>query len=389
VHINEPGRTEWEGFVTATRAAAAGGVTTLVDMPLNSMPVTTSVNALHTKIAASHGKLHVDCGFWGGVIPGNTDQLAPMVEAGVMGFKAFLCDSGIDDFPASTEASLRQAMPELARCGVPLLAHAELVDEHAQLPEEADPTAYLSWLHSRPQRFEDNAIALMIQLAEETGCPVHIVHLSSASALPMLRAAKARGVKITAETCPHYLCLTAEEVPLGATTYKCAPPIREASNREGLWQGLADGTIDFVISDHSPCTPGLKLLGRGDFLEAWGGIASLQLGLANIWTEAQRRGHSLQQIHTWMTTNPLKLLGLNDRGTLAPGQAADLVAWGPSTPWTIHASMLEHRHKITPYVGKAVTGRVEHTWLRGAPILRDRVVVGEPCGHVLRGVPKA
>jgi allantoinase len=388
VHINEPGRTEWEGFVSATRAAAAGGITTLVDMPLNSIPVTTTVSALEAKLQAAAGKLHVDCGFWGGVVPGNTHELAPMVQTGALGFKAFLCDSGIDDFPASGERELREAMPVLARCGVPLLVHAELVDEHLALPAEPDPTAYTSWLHSRPQRFEDAAIAQMIELARDTRCHVHIVHLSSASALPMLRQAKASGVPITVETCPHYLCLTAEEVPPGATTYKCAPPIREASNREALWQGLADGTIDLVISDHSPCTPALKLQDRGDFLEAWGGIASLQLGLANVWTEARRRGHGLERIHAWMTSGPLGLLGLSEpRGKVAPGNLADLVAWSPENAWTIRPELLHHRHQITPYLGREVAGEVAHTWLRGRSILRSGLLVGEPTGKALLRAP--
>jgi allantoinase len=389
VHINEPGRTEWEGFVTATRAAAAGGITTLVDMPLNSQPVTTTLAALDQKLQAAAGKLNVDCGFWGGVVPGNTAELAPMVAAGVLGFKAFLCDSGIDDFPASTARDLRAAMPVLAACGVPLLVHAELVDEHLALPTEPDPRAYTSWLHSRPQRFEDDAIALMIELARETGCHVHIVHLSSASALPMIRRAKAEGVRLTVETCPHYLCLTAEQVPPGQTVYKCAPPIREQANRELLWRGLADGTIDLVISDHSPCTPALKLPERGDFLEAWGGIASLQLGLANIWTEAQRRGFSLADVHRWMSTAPLALLGLpGARGQIAPGHQADLVAWDPSAAWTIRADALLHRHPITPYLGREVRGQVETVWLRGAPIWRDGASCADLTGQtVLRPAP--
>ena len=363
VHINEPGRTEWEGFDTATRAAAAGGITTVVDMPLNCIPVTTTAAALAIKRAEAAPRLWVDCGFWGGVIPGNANEIEPMVAAGVCGFKAFLCHSGIDDFPNATEADLRIAMPILARAGVPLLVHAEL--DLGAPEDDRTPQSYLRYLASRPRQWEDAAIALMIELIRDTGCAVHIVHLSSATALPMLASARAEGLPITVETCPHYLCLTAEEVPDRDTAYKCAPPIREAGNREQLWEGLADGIIDFVISDHSPCTPHLKLPERGDFMEAWGGIASLQLGLSTIWTEARKRGFSIADVHGWMSRAPADFLGLHRKGRLEPGADADLVAWDPDAVHEITAESLHHRHKVTPYIGRRVRGRVQTTWVRG------------------------
>jgi allantoinase len=386
VHINEPGRTEWEGFETATKAAAAGGIATLVDMPLNSIPVTTSVEALRAKVAAAAGKLWVDVGFWGGVVPGNARELSPMVDAGALGFKCFLCHSGIDDFPKSEAADLREAMPILRHRGVPLLVHAELESELPAALAAADPREYLTYLHSRPKEWEDRAIAMMIDLCRETRCRVHIVHLSSATALPMIRKAKAEGLPLTVETCPHYLCLTAEEVPRGDTAWKCAPPIREDANRAALWAAVADGTIDTIISDHSPCVPSLKLPELGDFLAAWGGIASLQLGLANIHTEALRRGHSLPDVHRWMAQGPVKQLGWEgSRGALKPGFRADLVAFDPSAEWEIRPEALLHRHPVTPYAGKRVIGAVRHTWVRGHRVVENGIVCDHPVGRCVHG----
>jgi len=366
VHMNEPGRVEWEGFATATRAAAAGGITTVVDMPLNSIPVTTTRAAFDAKVSAAEGKLAVDVGLWGGVVPGNLSELRPMVEAGAFGFKCFTCPSGIDEFPPVSEADMRAAMRALRPLGVPLLVHAELELEGTNPYADSSPRAYLRYLHSRPRAWEDAAIAMTIRLVRETGCAAHIVHLSSSDALPMIKAAKAEGLPLTAETCPHYLVLDAEAVPDGATEYKCAPPIRERDNRDALWRGLGEGVIDYVLSDHSPCTPALKVPERGDFLEAWGGIASLQLGLPNIWTEARRRGFAITDVVRWMSAGPARFLGLERR--IAPGARADFIVFAPEDDVTIAAEALLHRHKLTPYLGRRVSGAVRSTWMRGAPI---------------------
>ncbi len=368
VHMNEPGRTEWEGFATATRAAAAGGVTTLVDMPLNCIPVTTSAPALETKLAAARGQLAVDVGFWGGVVPGNAGELARLVGRGALGAKCFLCHSGIDDFPASSEADLRAAMPVLREAGAPLLVHAEL--EHAAAPAcEGDVRSYATYLASRPRRWEDDAVDLMVRLCRETRCPVHIVHLSSSGALEALRRAKDEGLPFSAETCPHYLCLSAEEVAAGATEFKCAPPIREAENREKLWAAVAEGVIDLVTSDHSPCTPGLKKPDEGDFGGAWGGIASLSLGLPSVWTAASARSVALERVLATMTEAPARLAGLGrQKGRIARGFDADFCAFDPDARWSVQAEALPFRHKVSPYVGRELRGRVLTTWLRGERI---------------------
>ena len=385
VHVNEPGRTDWEGFASATRAAAAGGVTTLVDMPLNCIPVTTTRAALEQKRRAAAGQLHVDVGFWGGVVPGNAGELAGLAEAGALGCKAFLVHSGIDEFPNATEDDLRAAMPILRDAGLPLLAHAEL--DLGGAPEAGgDPRRYARYVRSRPAAWEDAAVALLIRLARETGCAVHVVHLSSASSLPQIARAKDEGLPFTVETCPHYLCLEAEAVPDGATEFKCAPPIRDHENREALWWGLARGMIDFVVTDHSPCTPALKGRERGDFAAAWGGIASLQLGLPAIWTEARRRGHGLAEISTWMSARPAVLAGLARRkGRIAPGFDADLVVWNPEQELTVAAERLHFRHKISPYLGRRMMGRVEATLLRGRLVYDGAGHPAGPIGAALSG----
>jgi allantoinase len=383
VHVNEPGRTEWEGFATATQAAAAGGVTTVIDMPLNCLPVTTTRAALEEKLRALPGKLSCDVGFWGGVVPGNTGELAGLAAGGVLGCKAFLVHSGIEEFPNATEADLRQAMPVLRDLGLPLLAHAELAGEVTVT--ERDVRAYRGYLQSRPAAWEDAAIALLVRLCRETGCPVHIVHLSSASGVPLLRAARAEGLPVTAETCPHYLCLEAEEIPDGATHFKCAPPIRDHRNREALWAALREGVIDYVITDHSPCTPQLKLPRRGDFHQAWGGIASLQLGLPAIWTEARRRGATVADLSLWMSERPARFAGLGQRkGRIAPGFDADLVVWDPEAPLVVEEAGLFFRHKVSPYLGRTLQGRVRQTWLRGTLVYDgvDHLThVGQPLLH--------
>lgn len=372
-HINEPGRTEWEGFETATRAAAAGGITTVIDMPLNSIPATTTLDALKIKAATAQDRCQIDYGFWGGVVPGNAAEILPMVEAGVFGFKVFLCPSGVDEFPMVEEQDLRRAMPILARAGVPLIVHAELESSHSGAAGEpatadfgGDSRKYQTYLKSRPQQWEVNAIRMMIGLARETGCRTHIVHLSAADAIDDLSRARAEGVPITAETCPHYLSFTAEEISDGATHFKCAPPIREKANREKLWQALKRGDIEFVVSDHSPCTPGLKLLEAGDFSRAWGGIAGLQFGLSVVWTGMKERGLTIADLTRWMSENTARFLGLSARkGAIAPGMDADLVIFDPDSASVVEASQVLHRHALTPYSGRTLLGRVEKTFLRG------------------------
>lgn len=384
VHVNAPGRTEWEGFRSATRAAAAGGTTTIIDMPLNSIPATTTVAALKTKVDEARDKCFVDVGFWGGVVPGNTTELAPMVEAGVAGFKCFLVPSGVDQFQHVTEDDLREAMPELARLNALLIVHAELpelIDESAVTGSTAD---YQTFLDSRPRAAENQAVELMIRLSREFGTRVHIVHLSSADAVPLLRQARAEGVAIAAETCPHYLHLTAEEIPSQATEFKCCPPIREASNRERLWYGLAEGTIDMIVSDHSPCPVAMKLHNEGNFLAAWGGISSLQLRLPVVWTEAERRGFSLQDLAKWVCENPARQVNLESRkGTIAVGRDADLVIWDPQREFTVNAAALEHRHKLTPYHREQLKGAVRRTFLRGKRIYDNGTVSASPAGVML------
>lgn len=390
VHVNEPGRTEWEGFATATRAAAAGGVTTIVDMPLNSIPPTTTLAGFETKLAAARNECHVDVAFWGGVVPGNASQLAPLIDAGVRGFKCFLIDSGVDEFPRVDEADLAAALEEIAALDAPLLVHAELpgpIEVAAGRLASGDPCSYRTFLASRPRAAENDAIALMMRLARETGARIHIVHHSSSDALPMIEEAKAAGARVTVETCPHYLALAAEDVPARATQFKCCPPVRERENREKLWQALARGTIDMIVSDHSPCAPQLKLCESGDFLEAWGGIASLQFGLPVVWTEARRRGFSLSHLTEWMSLRPARLAGLEKRkGEIKPGYDADLVIWNPEASFTVRRDIIHHKHKLTPYDGARLEGVVEAVYLRGRKIFdgtREEAFVDAPGGALL------
>jgi allantoinase len=384
VHVNEPGRTEWEGYETATRAAAAGGVTSLVDMPLNCIPVTTTASALATKLAACRDKCYVDVGFWGGVIPGNTPDLPALARAGVLGCKAFMVHSGIDEFPNATRDDLRVAMPVLRANGLPLLAHAEL-DLGADIHEQ-DPRVYQGYLESRPTSWEDAAIGQLIELSRETDCHVHVVHLSAATSIPAIRAAKAEGLSISVETCPHYLCLEAEQIPDGATQFKCAPPIRNHENREALWHGLLDGVIDFVITDHSPCTPQLKQFERGHFHDAWGGIASLQLGLSTLWTHARDRGATLAQLAKWTSTNPAKFAGLSTRkGQIATGYDADLVVWDPDEKFVVREQGLFFKHRVSPYLGMDLSGAVHHTFLRGVEVFDGKKHPTKPSGQMLLG----
>lgn len=388
VHVNEPGRTEWEGFATATRAAAAGGVTTLIDMPLNSIPPTTTVEGLRVKREAATSQCWVDVGFWGGAIPGNQLQLEPMLREGVCGFKCFLVHSGVDEFPNVNAEELETAMRELGRLGGTLLAHAELPGPieaaAAHLPFAPAPGSYARYLHSRPRQAENQAIELLIQLSRSTGCKVHIVHLSSSDAIAALQQAKQVGLPVTAETCAHYLRFAAEEIPPGATEYKCAPPIRERGNRELLWAGLLDGSIDMIVSDHSPCTPDLKRAESGDFMAAWGGISSVQFGLPVVWTEARRRGVSIEQLAKWMCASPARLAGLDRRkGAIAPGFDADLVVWNPEDSFTVTTERIQHRHHVTPYLGCELYGVVEHTLVRGQVVYDCGAFNEEPAGRLL------
>jgi allantoinase len=390
VHINEPGRTEWEGFRTATRAAAAGGVTTIVEMPLNSIPPTTTLANFQEKVTAAAAQCSVDVGFWGGVVPGNTGELKRLHDAGVLGFKCFLVHSGVDEFPNVTEDDLRVAMPELARLGAVLIVHAEVpeaIDEALKEVGEipSDPRKYSTFLKSRPREAENEAVALMIRLCRETGARVHIVHHSSADALPALRQARAEGLPITIETCPHYLCFAAEDIPDGATEFKCCPPVRERENREELWGALGEGLIEMVVSDHSPCPPAMKSLGTGDFLEAWGGISSLQLRLPIMWTLAGERGYSINHLAEWLCRAPAKLVSLDGRkGAIAVGYDADLVIWNPAAKFLVEPAMLHHRHKLTPYSGQTLSGVVEETYLRGEKIFDRGRFSEKPAGELLK-----
>ncbi|AUN40460.1 allantoinase AllB [Tsukamurella tyrosinosolvens] len=378
VHVNEPGRTEWEGFESATKAAAAGGVTTLVDMPLNSIPPTVDREALRIKREVAGPKAHIDVGFWGGAVPGNKGELRGLHDDGVFGFKCFLLHSGVDEFPHLTADEMEEDMAELATFDSLMIVHAEdsRAIDHAPEPEG---DKYAKFLASRPRGAENVAIADVIERARWTGARAHILHLSSSDALPMIATARRDGVKLTVETCPHYLTLLAEEIPNGGTAYKCCPPIREASNRELLWQGLLDGTIDCIVSDHSPSTIDLKDVENGDFGVAWGGVASLQLGLQLIWTEAKKRGISLEQVLEWMSANPAKLAGMTRKGRIALGFDADFAIFEPEAAQVVDVHHLHHKNAISPYDGRALAGVISGTWLRG-----EKVDFETPHGRLLR-----
>jgi allantoinase len=387
VHINEPGRADWEGFDTATRAAAAGGVTTIIDMPLNSVPPTTDVAALDEKRRAARGQCHVDVGFWGGVVPGNVpgsaagdrSVLESLVDAGVRGFKCFLVPSGVDEFPSVGEPQLRRALRVLAARGATLLVHAEL--PHRLTLHAGQPASYRDYVATRPEVAEVDAIRLVARLAGEANADVHIVHVSSAGGVDAVGEARSGGVRITAETCPHYLTFSSPDVPDGATEYKCAPPIRDGDHREALWRGLRSATLGMVASDHSPAPPAMKC--RGDFVRAWGGIASIELGLAAVWTEARVRGFGVADIARWMSDAPAALAGLSGRkGQIAPGYDADLVVWDPDEEFTVDASQLQQRHKVTPYAGRRLRGAVRTTFVRGQRVW-DRGAIVRPATGVL------
>nr|WP_157166271.1 allantoinase AllB [Streptomyces typhae] len=380
VHVNDPGRAEWEGFWTATRAAAAGGITTLVDMPLNSLPPTTSVDRLRTKQAVAAAKAHIDVGFWGGALPDNVKDLRPLHDAGVFGFKCFLSPSGVEEFHELNQEQLAVSMGEIAGFGGLLIVHAE--DPHelaaASAAGKGGPR-YADFLGTRPRVSENTAIEGLIALARRIGARVHVLHLSSSDALPLIAAAKREGVGVTVETCPHYLTLTAEEVPDGASEFKCCPPIREAANQDLLWQALADGTIDCVVTDHSPSTADLK---TADFATAWGGISGLQLSLPAVWTAARARGHGLEDVARWMSTRTARLVGLEQKGAIEAGRDADFAVLAPDETFTVDPARLQHRNRVTAYAGKTLSGVVKSTWLRGQRIVSDGEFTA-PAGRLL------
>src|SRR5271169_1980854 len=388
VHINDPGRADWEGFETATRAAAAGGYTLLVDMPLNCLPATTNVAALEAKRAAAQGRCRIDWMPWGGVVADNLLDIESLANAGVPGFKCFLIHPGIDGFTMVTEPQLRAALPHVARTGMPLLVHAELpapIDSATASLANADWSLYETYLQSRPEEAELSAIRMLLSLCREYKFPLHIVHLSASSALPELRAARSEGLSVTVETCPHYLHFTAETIPKGATLFKCAPPIRGRENREQLWQALRDGTIDLVATDHSPCPPEMKRLAEGDFRSAWGGIASLSLALSVMYTEASQRGFGLTDIAAWMAEAPANLAGCQMRkGRIRVGHDADFVVFDTDSEFVVSEDRLHYRHPVSPYLGEKLRGVVRATYLRGKVVFRDGDFPGEPFGREVR-----
>jgi allantoinase len=379
VHVNEPGRTDWEGFASATSAAAAGGVTTIIDMPLNSLPPTTDIAALQVKRAAAQLQCHVDVGFWAGAIPGNEADRRPLHQAGVFGFKCFMTDSGVPEFAPVDAAGLAQAATDAAELGSLLVVHAE---DAAHIGHVCGRD-YAAFLRSRPQEAETAAITRVVEVARRTGARVHILHLSAATALPVIAAARRQGLAVTAETCPHYLALAAEDIPAGATEFKCCPPIRDRANRELLWDGLQAGIIQCVVSDHSPCPPALKRPEDGDFSAAWGGISSLQLSLPVVWTRARERGCTLADVAGWMAAGPARLAGLSGKGAIAPGKDADLIAFAPDEEFTVDPGTLRHRHPVTPYAGERLAGVVRRTWLRGRALTGEQHG-GQPAGRLLR-----
>ncbi|XP_037071497.1 allantoinase-like isoform X2 [Pollicipes pollicipes] len=389
VHVNEPGRTEWEGFTSATRAAAAGGITTIVDMPLNSIPPTTTPENLAAKLDAAKDQCFVDVAFWGGVVPGNEACLRPLLEAGLPGFKCFLINSGVDEFPHVTADQVETALQRLCGTGAVLLFHAE-VDIGVD-PPGGDPKQYATFLASRPRKMENEAIKVVVEQCRKYGVRCHIVHLSSSDALEMIAECKSTGAPLTVETCNHYLTFQSVDIPDCATQYKCCPPIREEENREALWEAVKSGLIDLVVSDHSPCTLDLKQPGVMDFMEAWGGIASVQFDLPVFWTEAARRGLSLHDVSRLMSNNTSRLAGLQSRkGALRDGMDADFVVWDPDEEWTVAEEDIIFKNKISPYIGRRVRGRVHQTLVRGEVVFSDGQVVEVATGsQLLLGPPAA
>jgi len=383
VHVNEPGHTEWEGFCNATKAAAAGGVTCLIDMPLNSLPVTASVESLETKRNSATGKCWIDVGFYGGLVPGGQAHIGPLIEAGVMGIKIFLCDSGLAEFPNVSPQDVLAIMPLLAARNIPLLVHAELPS--GEPPPMSDPRSYEAYLMSRPSQWEEDAIRLMIDLSQQTNCPVHIVHLATAHALEMVARAKLAGTRLTVETCPHYLRFAGEEISDGDPRYKCAPPIRGSSHRDQLWKALRQGTIDTIGSDHSPCKPEAKCLDDGNIQRAWGGISGLQFSLPAVWSGCGSCQPTLLELSRWMSANPARLVGIDEqKGTIEIGKDADLLVWDAEASWQVTEDSIYHRHKITPYLGQVLRGVVRRTYVRGNIVYQDGQFATRPVGTRLQ-----
>ena len=382
VHVNEPGRTDWEGFDTATQAAAAGGITTIIDMPLNASPVTTTLKAFNEKFTASKNKLHVNTGFYGGLIPGNLNHIEELIQAGAYGFKAFLTHSGIDEFPNVTEADLDAAMPILAKHNIPLLVHCELSDDAHGDELNADSISYSAYLKSRPKEWEDKAVQLMIDLSRKHSCAVHIVHVSSSTALPLIKKAKEEGLKISAETCPQYLLFNSQEIPDGATIYKCAPPIREKENNQQLKDALKTGVLDLIATDHSPAPPSLKEISSGNFQKAWGGIAGLQFLLPASFS-ALKNDLSLESYIPLITEHPAKVLDLQQKGLIKQGYDADLTIWNPSEDFTVKAEDIFHKHKISPYVSKQLNGKVHQTYVNGELVFNNGHIINKNKGKWL------
>jgi allantoinase len=382
VHINEPGRTDWEGFDTATKAAAAGGITTVVDMPLNSSPVTTTLKAFNEKLNASKNKLHVNCGFYGGLIPGNTDHLAELINAGVLGIKCFLTHSGIDEFPNVTEKDLDEAMPVIAKHNIPLLVHCELFDKEVECDFENNPTSYKHFLASRPTQWENDAVDLMIKLTRKHNCRVHIVHVSSAEALSKIEKAKREGLPITAETCPHYIYFNAEDIPDAHCIYKCAPPIREKANNDLLKQALKNDILNFIATDHSPASPSIKEIESGNLKKAWGGIAGIQFLLPASWT-ALKEIISLEKFISLLTSGPAKFIDAKNKGGIKVGYDADLTIWNPDQKNKIVKEDILFRHKISPYIGEELFGAIQQTIVNGKPVFKNKQIVTKNAGRII------
>ena len=383
VHINEPGRTDWEGFDTATQAAAAGGITTVVDMPLNASPVTTTVNAFDEKLAASKNKLHVNVGFYGGLIPGNQNDLEGLLQVGVLGIKCFLTHSGIDEFPNVTEKEIDAAMPVIAKYGLPLLAHCEIFKKEVDNKFSDFPNSYRYYLESRPKQWENDAVDLMIKLCGKHNCKTHIVHVSSAEALIKIKNAKEEGLPLTAETCAHYIYFNAEDIPDSNCLYKCAPPIREKENNDQLKDALADGVLDFITTDHSPAPPDIKELQTGNLQKAWGGIAGLQFLLPAAWT-AMKGKLSIEKFIPLLTSHPAKFLQVDDRkGKLAVGYDADLVIWNPEEKFEVKPAEILHRYDCSPYNGQHLFGTIQHTIVNGTTVYQNKKVIHKNGGQLI------